>query len=109
MWESDLAAQRDIGGAVGAAFPLADRQRRPLSDAVGGQDRGARRGGGEKRGGRMRRVMIRKQDLVARHAEMRRNDAADPDLLPQCVLDRLWKRPPRMRKGAQRAGQNPFE
>ena len=57
----------------------------------------------------MRRVMIGAQDLVARHAQMRRNDAADPHLLAQGVLHRLRKRSPRVRKRPQGACQNPLE
>src|SRR5262249_52379978 len=66
-------------------------------------------GGGEKHGRRVRCVMVGEEDLVARHAEMRGNDAANPDLLAQRVLDRVRKRSPRTRERAQRAGQDPLE
>src|SRR5262245_24920187 len=101
MWESDLAAKADIRTAVGPALALPHGQCGPLADAVGGQDRGAPRGRREKRGRRVRRMMIGEQDLVAGHPEMRRNDAANPDLLAQHVLYRMRERSPRARKGAQ--------
>ena len=85
---------------------MADRQRRPFADAVGGQDGRAARRRGEERGGGVRLVVLGEQDLRARHAEVRRDDAAHPDLLAERVLDRVRKRPPgaRERRAARRSG-----
>ena len=54
MREPDLAQQRDVRAAVRAPLAVADRERRPLADAVGGQDRRAPRRRREERGGRVR-------------------------------------------------------
>ena len=66
MRKPHLAAQRDVRAAIGAPLAVAGGQRRPLADAVGGQDRGAARRRGEKRGGRVRGVMIGEEDLLSR-------------------------------------------
>ena len=50
--------------AVRAPLAVADRERRPLADAVGGQDRRAPRRRGEERGGRVRMVVAGEQDLA---------------------------------------------
>ena len=88
---------------------MADRQRGPFAHAVGGQDRRAPRGSGEKRGGRVRMVVAGEQDLRPWHAEVRRDDAAHPDLFAERVLDGAGKRPPGVRERPQRAGQDPIE
>ena len=93
----------------GAPLAVADRERRPLADAVGGQDRRAPRRRGEKGGGRVRLVVAGEQDLRPRHAEMRRDDAAHPDLFAERVLDRVRKGSPGARKRPQRAGEDPIE
>ena len=105
----DLARERQRGRAAGAALAAADGERGPLADAVGGQDRGAARGRGEKGRGRVRGVVAGEEDLAARHAEVRRDDAAHPHLLAERVADRVRERSPRARKGAQRAHQDALE
>src|ERR1700680_1808355 len=49
------------------------------------------------------------QDLAARHAEVRRDDAADPDLFSERALDGVRKRLPGAGEGPQRAGEDPLE
>ena len=108
--EADLAQRASMSVPPSArARAVPDRQRRPFADAVRGEDRGAPRRRGEERGGGVRRVVLGEQDLLPRHAEMRRDDAAHPDLLAERVLDRVRKRSPRARERAQRAGQDPLE
>src|SRR5438477_316392 len=53
--------------------------------------------------------MRREQNLLARDAEVRGDDAARPHLLAEGVLDRLRERPPRARERAQRAREDAFE
>ena len=89
--------------SVRLAVALPCGQRGPFADAVGGQDRRASCRRGEERGGRMRDVMIGKQNLLSRHAEVRRDDAAHPDLFSERVLHGVRKRAPRSRERAQRA------
>ena len=81
--EPDLTLKGDVGGSVRPALAMAGRECRPFADAVRGQDRGARRRGREERRGRVRGVVSGKQDLRARDVEVRRNDAAHPDLLAE--------------------------
>ena len=47
--------------------------------------------------------------FAPRHAEVRRDDAAHPDLFAERVLDRVGKGPPGVGKRPQRAGQDPIE
>jgi hypothetical protein len=54
-------------------------------------------------------VMLRKQDLAPRDAEVRRDDAAHPDLFAERVLHRLRERAPRARERTQRTHQDPLE
>src|SRR4051812_48480929 len=54
-------------------------------------------------------MVSREEDLVARNIEVRRDDAAHPDLLAERVLDRMWKRFPRPGKRPQRACEDPLE
>ncbi len=117
MREPDFAQEGNRWGAVmtpwgsgafwSAAMP--DRERGPLADAVGGQDRRAARGSGEERGCRVRLVVTGEEDLVPRHAEVRRDDAANPDLFAQRALHGAREGPPGVGKGPQRAGENPLE
>src|SRR6266496_2699979 len=97
MRESDFAQQGNRCAAVivprtpwasGGFWPAAmpDGERGPLADAVGGQDRRTARGSGEERGCRVRLVVTGEEDLVPRHAEVRRDDAANPDLFAQRAL-----------------------
>src|SRR4051812_50046813 len=53
--------------------------------------------------------MGREEDLVPPHIEVRRDNPAHPDLLPEGVLDGVGERSPRARKRAKRAGENPVE
>ena len=109
VWISDLPAQRDAGAAAGTPLSLADRQRGPLADAIGGQDRGAAGRRREKSRRRVRLVMAGEQDLRPRHAQLRGDDAPHPDLFAERVLDGVGKGPPGVRKGAERGGQDPVE
>src|SRR5262245_6035539 len=101
MREPHLAMQSDLGATIGPALALTHGQSGPLADAVGGQDGGPPRRRGEKRRGRMGRMMVREQDLVPRHSKVGLDDAADPYLLAEHVLQRMRKRPPRARECPQ--------
>src|SRR5262249_60529009 len=103
---SDLAKQRDAGVAAGPALAAAGRERRPLADAVSGQDGGMlrRRREEDRRGVRV--MVVGEKDLVAADAEVRRDDAARPDLLAERVLDGFRKRSPGMRKRSERRREN---
>ncbi len=109
MREPDLALQRDVGDAVRTLLAVTGRERRPFAHAIRGEDGRAPGRRGQKRGCGMRGVVIGEEDLLPPHAELRRDDAAHPHFLAEGVLDRVWKRPPRSREGAQRAGENPLE
>ena len=112
MREPDFAQCGDVGASVSAVrmpLPVADGERGPLADAVGGQDRGAIGRRRQERGGRVRLVVPGEEHLRPRYAEVRRDRAAHPDLVAERALHRLRKRSPRTGKGAQRAGENPLE
>ena len=94
MRKPDFAQALIVVGPFARRSPCADRQRRPLADAVGGQDRRAARRRGEERGGGVRLMVLGEQDLASGHAEMRRDDPAHPDLFAERVLHRVRKRPP---------------
>ena len=107
---SNLAKQRDVrAGTIGAPLAMADRQRGPFADAVGGQDRRAPRGSGEERGSGVRMVVAGAQDLRPRDVEMRGDDAAHPHFFAERILDGTGERPPGARERPQRAGQDPIE
>ena len=108
MRKPDLALERDVG-AVGPPFAVTGRERRPLPHAVGGQDGRTTSRRREKRGGGVRRVVPGKQDLLPRHAEIGRDDAAHPHLFAERVPDRVRERTPGLRKRAQRRGEDPVE
>ena len=98
-----------VGAAAGrrSPWPTVSVAHSPTPSAVRIAARLRRRG--EERRGRVRLVVAGEQDLLARHAELRRDDAAHPDLFAQRVLHRVRKRPPGVRERAQRAGQDPVE
>ena len=83
MRESDFAKKLDRRAAVRPPLAVTDGERRPLAHAVGGQDRRARRRSGEEGRGRVRVVVAGEQDLRPRHAEIRGDDAAYPDLFAE--------------------------
>ena len=98
-----------LGAAVRAPLAVADRERRPLADAVGGEDgRASCRRRQERRGG-VGLVVPGEEDLPAIDAEVRRDDAAHPDLFAERVLHRMRKRSPRARECPQRAREDPLE
>jgi hypothetical protein len=53
MWKSDLSKERDRRAAIGAALAMADRERGPFADAIGGQNGRATRRRGQERLGSM--------------------------------------------------------
>src|SRR6185503_18009890 len=106
--EPDLAQKRDVR-AIGPPFAVTGGQRRPFPYPIGLEDGRTTYGRGEKCRGSVRLMMSREEDLLAADAEMRRDDAAGPDLFPQRVLHRVRKGPPRARERAKRAREDPRE
>src|SRR5258708_40299869 len=103
MRKPDFTFECDGRTAVRASFTGANRERGPFAYAVSGQYRRATRWRSEESGRRMRLVVLGEQDLAPRHAQVRGNDSAHPDLLAQRVLHRLRERAPGLRIGTQRA------
>ena len=65
---------------------MSDGECGPFADAVGCENGRSIGRCSEKRGSGMRLMMLGEQHLAARHAEMGRDDAADPHLLAERVL-----------------------
>ena len=76
----ELPQEPERNRAVFADRADPDRKRGPFADTVGRQDGRAARGRGQERRGRVRLVMFGKQDAAGADAELRRDDAPDPEL-----------------------------
>ena len=94
MGEAQLAQQSDRGLSAFLLLADPDRQGRPLADSVGGEDRGAAAGCGQEGGGGVRLMVAGEEDLVRRHAELRRDHPTYPQLLAEHVLHRLGEGAP---------------
>jgi hypothetical protein len=105
--ESDLTEERDAG--VLAADCDAGRERRPFSNAVSGEDGGVPRRRRQERRRCVGLVVPGEENLPAIDAEVRRDDAAHPDLFAERVLHGMRERTPRSRECTQRARENPCE
>ena len=68
--EAELADELERRAAVVGDRAASERERRPLADAVGGEDRGLPGRRSEERGRRVRAVVLGEQDAVAGHAEL---------------------------------------
>ena len=108
MRKADFLQQRDVR-AVRSAFSAAHGQGRPFARAIRGEDGRLAHRRGEEGGSGMRPVMLGEQDFLARHAQLGRDDAADPQFFAQGVLHGMGEGTPGMGKGAQGAGQYPIE
>ena len=106
--EADLALQGDVGALCPAATAPGG-ERRPFADAICGEEGGGPGRRGQESGGGVRLVMFGEQDLLARHAEPRSDDAAHPQLLAQRILHRMGEGAARAREGAQHRGQDAVE
>ena len=102
---------RDLQSRLSPAvdFTLAEGQRRPLADAVGGEDGGSLHRSGEERSRGMGLMVLAEQDPFRSDAEPRGDDPLDPEFAAQRVLHRARKAAPGAREPAQGHRQDPIE
>src|SRR5262249_18226364 len=67
------------------------------------------RGRSQERGRSVGLVVLGEEDLLARDAEVARDDALDPELLAERVLHRLREAPPRFGESAKRGREDALE
>src|SRR5207248_1218977 len=107
--EAQLAGDFDSRLPVVVDLAAAERQRRPLAHAIGGEYRGALYRSREERGRGVGLVMLAEQDPVRADAEPRGDDPLDPELAAQRVLHGAGKAAPGAGEAAQGHGQDAIE